>query len=624
VIVVVYVGWPPAGNPVGELTANDCAAKATDGAAHSSTPVNSRTPRTRPITIGEANASVARMRRFPRHIRIDARAERGSRVRQPNVLLIITDQQRYQRHWPDDAGWHDALMPNDAELARTGIRFTRAFCNTAMCSPSRATLLTGRYPAEHGVTLTLTAADLRPDPRNTPAVIRTAAGILARREVPPRRVVRQFVRGALRLGPSAGNEPTLPSDVANMATLLRGAGYTVAWKGKWHLTHPSAHGRPDAMLGGWTAADATILSELGFTDWEPPDAGENAKAEHFGGGNAGTGEGWDELYTEQAEAWLRRAGLPEPFCLIVSLVNPHDVLGYPASYVAGGYSADEFRDLGVGLPPTIDEDLRSKPSVHSLMRIGTAAYLGPLGTRAAQRDYVNFYAHLHRVVDRKIGRLLSALGPVTDPESLRSRTVVVRCSDHGELGLAHGGLRQKMFNAYEETINVPLVFSNPVLFPEPSQTDALASLVDVLPTLLTLAGQSPPDDLRGRDLTPILSHTSPGLDHPARPSVRESVHFTYDDHQAGTAMQEAPGQPNRVRAVRTDSAKYAVYLDPRGRARSEYELYDLAEDPHEERNLLDVRTGLPSSRRANALRRDLADALEAEMAACRTGWPRAA
>ena len=99
------------------------------------------------------------------------------------------------------------------------------------------------------------------------------------------------------------------------------------------------------------------------------------------------------------------------------------------------------------------------------MRIGMAAYLGPLRDRQAQLDYVNFYAHLHRVVDAKIGRLLDALGSADDPGSLRSRTVVVRCSDHGEMGLSHGGLRQKMFNAYEETINVPLVFSNPVLFP---------------------------------------------------------------------------------------------------------------------------------------------------------------
>ena len=73
--------------------------------------------------------------------------------RRPNVLVILTDQQRYPRHWPDEPGWLRTLMPNDAELARTGLTFGNAYCNTAMCSPSRATLFTGLYPAEHGTAL---------------------------------------------------------------------------------------------------------------------------------------------------------------------------------------------------------------------------------------------------------------------------------------------------------------------------------------------------------------------------------------------------------------------------------------------------------------------------------------
>ena len=118
---------------------------------------------------------------------------------------------------------------------------------------------------------------------------------------------------------------------------------------------------------------------------------------------------------------------------------------------------------------------------------------------------MNFYAHLHRVVDEKIGRLLAALGDPGDPGSLRSRTVIARTSDHGELGLSHGGLRQKMFNAYEESIRVPLVVSNPVLFPEPRESDALVSLVDVVPTLLGLARRpGDPERFDGRDLGPLL------------------------------------------------------------------------------------------------------------------------
>jgi len=550
-------------------------------------------------------------------------------VKPPNIIVLITDQQRTPRHWPDEPGWLAELMPNDTELARTGLTFTNGFCNTAMCSPSRATLFTGRFPAQHGVTLTLTAADLKPDPRNTPAVVATMADILRRRQAPPERVLRQFARGLFRSGPKSGNEPSLPSGMSNLATLLRDAGYTIAYKGKWHLSHPS--GGPGAMLGGWTQADADRVGErYGFAGWEAPDAGENTKASNFGGGNAGEGRGWDEVYTRQTERFLGQADLPEPFCLIVSLVNPHDVLGYPASYIRGGYVPREFRDLGVGLPPTVEENLASKPAVQSLMRMGMDAYIGPLRDRRAQLDYVNFYAYLHRLVDEKIGRLLAALGSADDPASLRSRTVIVRTADHGELGLSHGGLRQKAFNVYEETINVPIVVSNPVLFGKPARTEALASLVDLLPTALKLAGQEVPGELAGHDLTPVIADAAepereavqraavdlgPVLEHTApAPSVQDAVHFTFDDHQAATAMQEAPGQPNRIRAIRTRNGKYAVYFDPNGKASSEYELYDLERDPLEVRNLVGVRDGAARGNGAGALRSELAERLDQAMA----------
>jgi choline-sulfatase len=459
------------------------------------------------------------------------------------------------------------------------VSFTRAFTATAMCSPSRGSLLTGTYPSRHGVTLTLTERDLFPDPRNLPDVLRTVAALAASGDVPRGRLARAFGRGLFRLGPKSGDEPELVPGTDTLATLLRERGYHVALKGKWHLSKPVS-GRD------WSAEDPQrIERDYGFADWDPPDTGGTAKAEDFGGGNAGTThEGWDEDYTRQMEAWLARELLPEPFALVFSLVNPHDVLGYPSSYERGGYAAAEFRGLGLPLPPTIDEDLSDKPTVHSLMKLGQTSYIGGLKGRQAQQDYVDFYAHLHRVVDEKIGRLLAALGDPRDQGSLRSRTVIVRTSDHGELGLSHGGLRQKMFNAYEETIRVPLVVSNPVLFPEARESDALVSLVDLVPTMLRLAG-APPAEGRfdGRDLGPLLRGEGD--------RVRDAVLFTYDDHQAATAFQEVAGQPNRIRCVRDARWKYALYLDPTGRAAPEYELYDLERDPDEAVNLAGKRTG---------------------------------
>jgi arylsulfatase A-like enzyme len=432
----------------------------------------------------------------------------------------------------------------------------------------------------------------------------------------------------VQAGPKSGGEPELRPDTQSLAHLLRARGYEVAYKGKWHLTHPSG----GSMLGGWAESDADRLrDQYGFADWEPPDAGENTKAEHFGGGNAGPLElGWDEVYTRQVESWLGRQDLPEPFCLVVSLVNPHDVLGFPSQHVRGGYQEGAFRDLGVRLPPTVDEDLRDKPAIHEVMKMGLAAYLGPLRNEREKIEYVNFYAHLHRLVDEQIGRVMRALGDASDPASLRSRTLVFRCADHGEMGLSHGGLRQKAFNTYEETIHIPLVVSNPVLFPKPARTDALASLVDVLPTVATVAGTQLDGQAKGRDLAPILAARAapererlqatavdlgPIAAHPApSESVQDQIHFTFDDHQAATALQDVAGQPNRIRSVRTSDAKFALYFDPSGKRPPAYEMYDLERDPYESHNLVDRNTGEAVSAGDAALRSELGQRLDRLMA----------
>jgi len=73
-----------------------------------------------------------------------------------------------------------------------------------------------------------------------------------------------------------------------------------------------------------------------------------------------------------------------------------------------------------------------------------------------------------------------------EEQGLLENTLIVRTSDHGEMGLAHGGQRQKMFNFYEETLRVPMIYSNPKLFPEPVVSHAMVSHVDFPPTIANL------------------------------------------------------------------------------------------------------------------------------------------
>ena len=178
-------------------------------------------------------------------------------VRPPNLLLLITDQQRQPRHWPDDPGW---LRRADAQRHRARphrdqLRATH-FCNTAMCSPSRATLFTGRYPAEHGVELTLTAADLRPDPRNLPGGLRDDGRHRSRRREAPRGARSRAASRAARCswGRSPATSPSCRPRCRTSPRCCARRGYHVAYKGKWHLTHPLGGDGP--LLGGWSDRDA--------------------------------------------------------------------------------------------------------------------------------------------------------------------------------------------------------------------------------------------------------------------------------------------------------------------------------------------------------------------------------
>ena len=498
--------------------------------------------------------------------------------RPPNLLLILTDQQRQPRHWPEDPEWLEALVPTDVELSRTGVTFTEACTASCMCSPSRASLFTSKYPAEHGVDLTLTRGGFMPDIKNAPATIRNVIESARSGETSPRRALGTVLKNAVRRPDGGPGEKVLDPKTPNLARILERGGYRTVLKGKWHLSQP--------MGDEWAPEDGDRVEELyGFEGWIPPDAGENTEPSSFGGGNQSgkSDEGFDEDFARQAEEFLKDPP-PEPWALIVSLVNPHDVLAFPSTFEKGGYRTSEWADLDqIELPPSVDENLKDKPHVHTMMKVGQGSYLGILDDDQ-QLDYCRFYAHLHRLVDEKVKRVVDALGDPEDPDSMRSKTVIIKTADHGELGMSHGGQRQKAFNAYDETINVPLIVSNPVMYPEARTSDAPVSLVDILPTMASLAGiDTSGDGIRGKDLTPVLNGESE--------SVRDEILFTYDDHQAGSAFTDVAPPPNHIRAVRNAESMYAVYFDPDRREDPQFELYDMTRDPGQVNNLVNVNTG---------------------------------
>ncbi len=468
----------------------------------------------------------------------DFESEGGRIPSRPNIVLFITDQERKPMYWP--AGWAEENLPNRARLMKHGLSFENAFCAAAMCSPSRSTFFTGKYPAEHGVTSTLTEG-----------------------------------------GTVSPTEPTLQVDEQNMATVLRTAGYRVHYRGKWHMSKGADGGTPSPE----------DIARYGFDGWSAPDFGGDTEPSNFGGGCADH----DGAVTAQAVDFLRNdAPNGGPWALIVSLANPHDILSFPHSWNERMGDCDNYGsapgafEQGIGLPESYSENLffNHKPSAQVQSQLLLAGALGLLPTPLDARNYVNFYAYLHTVVDQRLGEVLDAL---EENPGMHRDTVVVRISDHGEMGMSHGGLRQKTFNAYEETLRVPLIVSNPVMFPAGVTTAALASLVDLVPTLATLAGVPDRSEFvfRGTDLTPVIADA---VAHPGRPTVevQDSVLFTFDDENTASPNgQRIVQQPNHIRAIRDDRWKYTVYFDPSGREPAQRELYDLQSDPSEQRNLAD-------------------------------------
>ena len=448
-----------------------------------------------------------------------------------NIVVFMTDQERTIQHFPPD--WARRNLPGLTRLQRHGLTFENAFTNASMCSPSRATLFTGNFPAQHGVKYTI--EESMPDDQY----------------------------------PQVELAPTF----ANLASVMSAAGYTVVYKGKWHLSKPAG--------SEFAPSD---LTPYGFSRWNSPDAGANQNIDQDGGGTVNNdgrfmnGQGDVASGQEGVLQYLSSAAAQqEPFFLVISLVNPHDVLLYPKSYTAGGYD-DSWLDGEIELPESVDEDLSTKPIVQrEFVRLMNLT--GKLDTPQLQRAYINFYANLMKVTDGYLVNVLDAL----QKKHLLDNTLVIRTADHGEMGMAHGGMRQKSFNVYEETIRVPLVYSNPKLWKQPASSQALVSHVDFLPTLASLAGA--PRSARGG---------WQGVDYSAQilkkgaPAPQDYVVFTSDDWQAGQAGGLYVTPPQHIISRRDRRWKIAEYYDADGKIPSQWEIYDLDNDPLERTNLAHV------------------------------------
>jgi len=455
-----------------------------------------------------------------------------------NLIVFIRDQVKPEDLWlPRD--WAKDNLPTRQWLLNNGLSFENAFTNTAMCTSARSTFFTGKYPAQHEVELVLSDIE----------------------------------------NPILDSQIQLNPDLPTLGNVLGDLGYDVSFFGKAHLSKT------------FTTKDGEVvyqdMNQYDFKDWQGPDAGQDMLPENAGGGYANN----DGRYINQATTWLNNridSGNTKPFAMVVSLVNPHDVLAYPLTWGEGdptkyfGYSEEMIKgDINI-LPPTVDEPITGsitadgydfsgnyKPQIQrEWLRAQPLAQ--PLPTDQLKLNYLNFYGNLMKIADSQMGEVIKAL----DSKDQINNTIFVSTADHGEMGMSHGGMVQKMFNAYEESIKVPMIWSNPRYFKGGQKSEALVSHVDFLSTVANFYGASRENisnyDLRGVDYSSILERASSksSLNH-ENLNVQSSILYTYDDIYAGQDPLNSipqgswdhgilPG-PNRIQAVRTKDYKYVRY-----------------------------------------------------------------
>jgi len=409
----------------------------------------------------------------------------------PDLVVFLTDEERAPPHYesPDLQRWRSQALTARTWFRKHGISFERHYTGATACVPSRPTLLTGHYPDLHGVTQT--------------------DGLGKRSSEPRMRWLK-------------------PDETPTIGHWLRPLGYDTVYIGKWHASHADLHDADGNTIATNTGGgkvlpegvrayeEAQALEPFGFSGWVGP--------EPHGAAFANSGLVRDRIYADQAlrflsereQARARGDGAAlRPFLLFVSFVNPHDIVLWPRWARRNPLRSDPQHPPPVPEAPTQYEDLRSKPATQSAYR--DAYYHGYGVAPAVKRSYTagaaryrRTYMRLHLEVDRQIERVRSAL-----MESSRAdNTVMLLSSDHGDMLGAHGGLHQKWMNLYDECVRVPLLVAHTGGFgPQDVRcTEQLTSHVDLLPTLIALAGGDEGELSKGLRRSHSEVHPLPGRD----------------------------------------------------------------------------------------------------------------
>ncbi|MCK6472126.1 MAG: sulfatase-like hydrolase/transferase [Planctomycetes bacterium] len=377
----------------------------------------------------------------------------------PNILFLMVDQMQGQVLDPS----HPCRTPNFDRLAQRGVRITRAYTPNAVCSPARASLMTGLLPHNHGVLEVIHCVD--------------------------------------------DDQCNLRTEHPHWAQRLSDAGYRTGYFGKWHVERSERLDRfgwqafgaqePYASVAQKLKADAPAKRKVDpavYLDHPPS---------YPRGLLCGVTDAPPELrgmgiHTSQALAFLEQAlEASAPWCCVASVTEPHD------PFVCGRAAYETYDPEALPLPGNCAD--RGAPGAKPGLYRKCASVWDGVPEQQHRMARACYYASITEI-DAQFGRLIDRLEQAGQLEN----TIVVLTSDHGELLGAHG-LYCKNISAYEEVYRIPMLACGPGIAAGGTSA-ARVGLHELGPTLLELAGAEPLGAADGRSFAEVLKDPARGAE----------------------------------------------------------------------------------------------------------------
>ena len=473
----------------------------------------------------------------------------------PNVLFIMTDQ--HPLSCVGVYGNEKIRTPNIDAIAHEGYVLQNFYLSSFACSPSRASILTGRYLHNHNVSTNNIQLDKR---------IPTLGTILSDNGYATGYFGKAHLSGSMYVGRSDGDgidymhesgyKDPLGEDIDEYWYFER-----VDTDSGWHVKKvPGGLGEDSPQMGfeewagGWKQYKQWLL-EQGQIEFAET-AGNHDDLQSAPEGNHMYSKLGQEFhmatfFSNETDEFIRKnAEDDKPWAAVLSYFGPHLPVAPPQPWDT------IYSIMDVSLPLNIHDNLEGKPA---FQRRISDQYTGDGWSDVQYKDYIRRYWGYSSYIDDQIGRVLETLRETDQWDN----TIIVFTTDHGDMITGHGMIFKSGGNAYEELFHVPAIIRVPGMKNKRNVIEPLTASIDILPTILDACDLGIVAGIDGQSLLPLFKNEP----HDPRKSVFAEVHL---QNHAGKVIMNTNSRYKYVYHWLTDDVD---------------ELYDLREDPGELKNL---------------------------------------